>query len=158
MEVDASRVLPAWRRYQGHFYSAAAPALASAVAAAAPIVIISGGYGLVRADEQIGYYDKVFRPADWPRGLLEQLMIDEVRRVSAQSVVAFTSITSGYGQLIRRTPWREPRVATAIHVTCRPDGGGAMVKVPQALGRAFAAFWNRDPTGLPAGVVVEPLT
>lgn len=158
LRIDASRVLPAWCRYRGHFYDAAGPALADAVAASAHILIISGGYGLLRAEERIGYYDNVFRASDWPRGLLEQIMINEARRVDARAVVAFTSVSGGYGQLIGRTRWRDAGVDVALHVTCRIEGGGAMVKVPQALGLAFAAFWSHDLAALPAGVVVESLT
>ena len=66
-----ARVLPAWRRYTGTFYQNAQPALADAVARG-HVVIISGGYGIVRADEPISWYDKVLQLAEWPPGLLSQ--------------------------------------------------------------------------------------
>ena len=50
---SSSRVMPAWRRYQGGFYRHARPALGDA-AAAGNVVIISGGYGLAGACESIG--------------------------------------------------------------------------------------------------------
>jgi hypothetical protein len=68
--VDERLVLPAWRRYgRGQFYVQAREVLADA-AERGHIVIISGGYGLVRANEYIGDYNFIYRPAVWPVGLL----------------------------------------------------------------------------------------
>jgi hypothetical protein len=52
--ADTAHLLPSWRRYTGTFYQHGRPALGGAVAAA-HVVIISGGYGIVRADEPIGW-------------------------------------------------------------------------------------------------------
>ena len=49
-QADTTHLLPAWRRYTGTFYQHARPALADAVATG-HVVIISGGYGIVRGDE-----------------------------------------------------------------------------------------------------------
>ena len=72
-EVDAAlderRLLPAWRRYAGALYRAAAPDLGQAVADGRHIVIVSGAYGLVLVGEPIGSYDRVFSRADWLRWL-----------------------------------------------------------------------------------------
>jgi len=158
VHVDRTRLLPAWQRYDGHFYKAARSTLMRAVADRSHILIISGGYGLVRAEENIGDYDKRFRLSDWrPRGLLEQLVVDEAHRVNAQAVVAFASTTSEYAKLIRRIRWRSGGIDTALLVTRRPSRDGAMVKAPRTLGQAFAAFWNRYIEQLPTGVVVESL-
>lgn len=70
-ETDMSTMLPAWRPYTGTFYQHARPALAAAVRAG-HLIIISGGHGIVHADEPIGCYDKQLRLADWPLGLLNQ--------------------------------------------------------------------------------------
>jgi hypothetical protein len=155
LPVDSSRVLPAWQRYIGHFYQAATAALAQAVKDQAHILIVSGGYGLVRAEEEIGDYKRRLQLSDWPRGLLESLIVDETHRVNAQAVVAFASTSTDYARLIRHTRWRAAGIHTAVLVTCPPSGGGAMRRVPRTLGEAFAAFWERRP--LPAEVVVEPL-
>jgi hypothetical protein len=69
-----SLVLPAWRRYTGTFYQNARPALGDAVAAG-HVVVISGGYGIARAEELIGWYDRQLHLADWPAGLLESVLI-----------------------------------------------------------------------------------
>jgi hypothetical protein len=72
-KLDMTRVLPAWRRYTGTFYQHANPALADAVTHG-HVLIISGGYGILRAEELIGWYDRQLNLADWPRGVLESAL------------------------------------------------------------------------------------
>lgn len=155
--VDERRVMPAWRRYTGQFYQHAGKSLAAAVAAGVPVIILSGGYGLLRADEQIGSYNKVLKLSDWPPGLLERLLAEEAARVGATAVVAFTPATNDYAKLVRRAPWRQRGIIPVLHVTVTLEGGGAMVKVPQRLGQTFAALWERDPNRYPTGLNVERL-
>ncbi len=152
-DADLSAVMPAWRRYTGTFYQHAHPALAAA-ATAGHLVIISGGYGLVRADEPIGWYDKQFRLTDWPPGLLESALIGEARRTGAQTVVAFASATTQYSKLLRQTPWRNAGIRTYL-VTVVGVSGGAMVEVPRRLGDAFSVFWNGQDGAYPPGAIVE---
>jgi hypothetical protein len=152
--ADLSQVMPAWCRYTGTFYQYARPALAQAVSAG-HVVIISGAYGIARAGEPIGWYDKVLRLADWPDGVLESALISEAHRIGADRVVAFTSATTGYAQLMRRTPWREAGI-TARLVTITGVTGGAMVEVPRRLAQAFSAFWNRQDS-YPPGTIVDRL-
>jgi hypothetical protein len=153
--ADTGHVLPAWRRYTGTFYQSARPALADAVAAG-HVVIISGGYGIARADEPIGWYDKVLHLADWPSGLLESALIGEARRCGAQTVVAFASTTTDYTKLLRRTRWQQAGIDARL-VTITGVTSGAMSEVPRRLGQAFSAFWNRQHGGYPPGTTVEPL-
>ena len=154
--VDAGGLLPAWQRYQGGFYRSAGPALAKA-AEAGNVAIISGGYGVARAQETIGWYDKVLRLADWPPGLLEAALTGQARRVSADTVVAFVSQSGAYAQLLRRTPWRDAGLRACL-VTIGGVSGGAMAEVPRRLGQAFAAFWNQQHKSYPPGTVLEPLS
>jgi hypothetical protein len=153
--ADTAHVLPAWRRYTGTFYQHARPALADAVAAG-HVVIISGGYGIARADEPIGWYDKVLHLADWPAGLLESALIGESRRCGTHTVVAFASATTDYTRLLRRTPWQQAGIDARL-VTITGVTGGAMSEVPRRLGQAFSAFWNRQHDSYPPGTTVEPL-
>jgi len=155
-ETDTSGVLPAWRRYEGTFYRHARPALADAVATG-HVVIISGGYGVARAQEPIAWYDKILRLADWPPGLLESALIDQARRTGTDTVVAFASETTGYAQLLRRTPWQDAGLKACL-VTITGVTGGAMVEVPRRLGLAFGAFWNRQHDSYPPGTIVERLS
>ena len=156
-DADERRVMPAWRRYKGRFYQQAERGLGPAVAAGVPVIILSGGYGLLRADEPIGTYNKVLKRSDWPPGLLESLLADEAVRVGAEAVIAFAAATTGYAQLIRGAPWRQRGIAPVFLLTITGVGGGAMAKVPSRLGQALTALWERDHDGLPAGLSLERL-
>lgn len=153
-DADETRLLPAWRRYSGTFYQRAHRALTEAVANG-HVVIISAGYGLVRADEPIGTYNKKLHLADWPTGLLERLLVDEARRVEAQAVVGFAAATTDYAKLLRRTPWRGARVDARLVTIKGVRGTG---KVLQQLGVAFTAFWNQTPGHRPGDTMIERLT
>jgi Swt1-like HEPN len=154
-EADTAHLLPAWRRYAGTFYQSARPALADAVATG-HVVIISGGYGIARADEPIGWYDKILRLADWPDGLLESALISEARRCGTQSVVAFASATTDYARLLRRTPWQQAGIDARL-VTITGVTQGAMHEVPRRLGQAFSAFWDHQHGSYPPGTTTELL-
>lgn len=154
--VQQERLLPAWQRYTGTFYRTARPALYAAVSAGTNIVILSGGYGAVTATEHIGDYEMVLRLRDWPSGVLEQSLLDHARRTTPFAVVAFVSGSTDYARLIRRVAWQELAVPAYL-VTPVIEGGGAMVKVPRALGQAFSAFWRSDLAALP-NINVEQLT
>lgn len=156
--VDEVQLMPAWQRYTGSFYQSAGSALAEAASAGAHVTILSGGYGVVHADEAIGWYDRQLNPAEWPAGVLEDALISEAARVGAQDVVAFAAMTTGYARIIRRTPWRRAGIRRAVLVTVISSGGGAMVKVPRDLGIAFRAFWSGLPDAYPTGMRVEELT
>jgi hypothetical protein len=156
--VDEGQLMPAWQRYTGSFYQSAGSALAEAVSVGAHVAILSGGYGVVHADEAIGWYDRQLNPAEWPPGVLEDALISEAARVGAQDVVAFVARTTGYARIIRRTPWRRAGIRRAVLVTVISSGGGAMVKVPRDLGIAFRAFWSGLPDAYPTGMRVEELT
>jgi hypothetical protein len=123
----------------------------------AHVVILSGGYGLVRAQENIGTYEKQLRSAEWPAGLLEDALIAEAIRVEAKSVVVFAASSTGYAQIARSTRWNRAGIQQAVLVTAHVVGGGAMSKVPRDLGLAFAAFWNEVSEAYPTSIQVEEL-
>ena len=156
--VEEVQLMPAWQRYTGSFYQSAGSALAEAVSAGAHVAILSGGYGVVHADEAIGWYDRQLNPAEWPAGVLEDALIAEAARVGAQDVVAFAAATTGYARIIRRTPWRRAGIRRAVLVTVVSTGGGAMVKVPRDLGIAFRAFWSGRSDEYPTGMQLEELS
>lgn len=135
--MDESRFLPAWRRYSGHFYRAASSTLERLAAAGGPVVIISGGYGLVLLDEPIGSYKRAFALRDWPAGLLEACLASLCSGFGADWILAFCARTTGYAALVRSTQNR-----TGLSTTiASPElhGGGAQVLVPRASGEALAA-------------------
>ncbi|GAA2125949.1 hypothetical protein GCM10009727_14710 [Actinomadura napierensis] len=149
--------MPAWRRYDGGFYTSAADELRDAVNREAPLLILSGGYGLLHPQEAIGDYNKIMRLSDWPAGLLEGLLIGEARRRNVSSIVAFVAGSSDYAKLVRRTSWEQAEV-NAFLVTIEDAGKGASGKVPRRLGQAFSCFWQGQLADrYPEGTTVELL-
>ncbi|WP_410657153.1 hypothetical protein [Amycolatopsis sp. lyj-112] len=94
-KVDDHGLRPAWLRYNGHFYRNVGSAIGEA-AAHGRTLILSGGYGILRADEPIAYYDRKLRLSDWPSGVLEHAIIDEAHRIGATKVVGFVSASADY--------------------------------------------------------------
>jgi hypothetical protein len=138
--LDQSALRPAWQRYDGAFYRAAAPAIEGALHRGQHILIISGGYGIVRAGDAIGTYEAVFRPAQWPRGLLEDVILAYAERHRLVAVRAIASATTGYAALIRNDlPWRRAGIADSCLITPERTKG-AMKKAPGAQGEALVAL------------------
>ncbi|QRP43966.1 hypothetical protein [Amycolatopsis sp. FDAARGOS 1241] len=151
--VDDRTQLPAWQRYRGHFYRHVGDALPDA-AASGRLLILSGGYGVARADEPIACYDRKLRLRDWPPGTLEAAIQYEVQRLGTRRVLGFVSKSADYAKLLRRVRWD----VDATLVTIDFHGGGAQAEVPKRLAHAFAAVWLREPERMPPGVVTEPLS
>jgi hypothetical protein len=101
-------------------------------------------------------YAPVLRLADWPPGILESALVAEANRAGAETVVAFASATTGYAELLRRTPWRDGGV-TGWLVTITGVTHGAMTEVPRRLAQVFSAFWNQQRDGYPPGTIVKRL-
>lgn len=155
--ADERQVMPAWYRYNGGFYTAAEASLRDAVSAGTPLVVLSGGYGLLHAEEPIGNYDKIMRLSDWPAGLLEDLLVREAGRRNVPTVVAFAASSSDYARLVRNAPWRRAGL-TAFLVTIKGVSKGASGEVPRRLGRAFTCFWQQQPAEwYPEGTTLERL-
>jgi hypothetical protein len=146
-KVDQTTLMPAYRRYTGQLYKHGSAAIEAALAEERRVLIVSGGYGLILANEPIGWYEKRFALSDWPCGLLEGCILDYVRHEGITSVNAFMSRTTDYAELIRRIRWTEAGLAATL-VSPVAHGGGAMAKVPRAQGQAIAALINKglDPT------------
>jgi hypothetical protein len=133
-------LLPAWRRYAGAFYQAARPRLDAAVAVGAPLLIISGAYGLTLAPEPIGVYEWRFSLGDWPEGLLEDCLLAVAEYLRLRRVVAFCAQSTEYAELIRRTPWGRTDITAFLAAPAVIGRGGAQVLVPRACGQAVAGF------------------
>ena len=144
-KFDESTRMPAWRRYGGGFYGAAASSISQAIDENLHITIVSGGYGLLLTDEPIGMYEKVFRCADWPGGLLERAFAEYVQYHGLTSLRAFAAASTDYSKLLRGVSWNESGVRDAWLFS--PERvPGAMVKSPRAPGEAFAALIKRELT------------
>lgn len=139
-EVDERTLTPAYLRYSGKLYEHGSGSIELALTAGIPLLIVSGGYGVVLANEPIGTYEKTFVLSDWPAGLLESCVLYYARHVGARSVIAVMSKSSGYAKLIKRIDWRAAGItATLITPTC-PPCSGAQGKVPRAQGQVVAAL------------------
>ena len=158
IQLDDHLVTPAWQRYTGGFYKAAGTSIGLAVSSGAHIAILSGGYGVVRADEEIGWYEKALKKGEWRRGLLEESLISEAVRVGAKEVVAFAARTSDYAKIIKNTRWRKAGIQRAVLITSGRTDGGAMSKVPADLGSSFRAFWFGLSEEYPTDIWCQELT
>jgi hypothetical protein len=139
--VDERTLMPAYRRYSGRLYKHAATFIGGAVDSGQRVMIVSGGYGLLLADEPIGTYDQRFRLSDWPGEVLEGCILDYAHHEGIRSVIAVMASTTAYAKLIRGVKWRRAGLEATL-VSPVAHGGGAMVKVPRAQGEAVAALIN----------------
>ena len=103
------------------------------------MIIVSGGYGLVLAAEPIGYYEAVFKNSWWPDRLLDEVLIEYLRRHKLRALRAVASATTGYARLLRRVNWRLAGVESAMLLTPE-ETTGAMVKSPRAQGEALSGL------------------
>lgn len=156
-KIKDDLVMPAWLRNNGFFYQPAASSLKEAVSQGAHIVIISGGYGIVRAEEYIGDYDMKMSCSDWPDRVLEETLIHEAIRVGAKNVVAFASRSSDYATVIKGTRWSDAGIERALLVTHEPPVRVGQREILEDLGRAFSGFWNEQFATIPANVKVKAL-
>ena len=138
-EFEDRQLMPAWKRYEGTFYSEAGQALQGAINAGLHVLIISGGYGVIKACEPIGIYSTRLNLSAWPRGLLNEVLVAYATRHRLKSVRAFVSQSTNYCQLVARTRWADASITNAVIVA--PEATrGAMVKAPRAQGQALAGF------------------
>jgi hypothetical protein len=137
--LNETTLLPAWRRYVGALYEAAGSALREAVESdrAPHLLILSGGYGVVRADERIGDYNAKLVLSRWPRGLLQSAIADYARCRRLRRARLFAGGSTDYARVFRGVSWASFGVLDAVLYTPAPTTG-ALVKAPRALGEALA--------------------
>jgi hypothetical protein len=143
--LDESRLLPAWQRYDGQLYRSAR-ALGEPSRRGLAVAIVSGGYGVLLADDRIGDYNRRFSPGDWPPGLLEACLVSIAARLGKHTVIAFCSRTTGYADLVRRVPWRDAGLGAYLASPDTNGRRGTQVIVPRSEGEAVAAFADRTLT------------
>ena len=143
-QLDESVLLPAVERYTGYLYQAAGATLDALVKSSAGVLIISGGYGVIRATESIGWYSQSFKPGMWPNGLIGRCVEAYAAAVSAKAVVGFFSASTGYAKAFRKTSWSES-VAQVFQVSPQARArDGAQRKVPRAQGEALTEISRRQ--------------
>ena len=142
-KLDESALLPAAERYIGTLYQAAGDALDVLAGSGADLLIISGGYGVVRPSEPIGWYDQEFRNAMWPNGVVARCLAAYADATGATAVIGVLSATTQYARVFRSVRWPD-RVDHVLHVWPEPTAG-AMVKAPRAQGEALKVFSRNQP-------------
>ena len=121
--IDERMLLPAKERYIGAFYKAAEHALSYRDNREHHVIILSGGYGLLQADEPIGIYDAVFRPAWWPRGLVQRVLLAYAKRHDLAHVRAFVAASTAYRRVMESVSWHGSDIEDAILVSPIMRGG-----------------------------------
>jgi hypothetical protein len=97
--------------------------------AGAYLLIVSGGYGVVLADEPIGYYNREYQPGDWPDSIVRRALAAYADRWALSSVVAIAGHSTQYAKAIRRV--RSPgAVAGAVLVSPAHQGAGRGLSCP----------------------------
>lgn len=136
-QLDESRTVPANRRYTGMLYESANGVFERLEEVGAQVAIVSGGYGVVLGSEPIGWYKAQFDERDWPNGLVSRCLAAYAESIGATSVVGLFAETTDYAKAFRKVGWPDC-VGAAWLISPVSTGGGAMVKVPRAIGEALA--------------------
>jgi hypothetical protein len=100
------------------------------------VLIISGGYGLLCADEPISKYNLIFNARRWPQRLIPRCLEAYCEAHAIKTVTAFAGRKTPYAQVIRKTSWRHAGVQNAVLICPSFSGGGALHAVPKAIGQA----------------------
>jgi hypothetical protein len=155
---DERKRIPAWQRYDGALYAAGRQALADLMAAGNHLIILSGGYGAVLAEEPIGQYEARLNPAWWPNRLIERALLAYAQRHGVVSVRAFVASTGPYVSILKRIRWRDTGIDDALLFTPQVELG-AMRRSPATQGEALVALRDgilsptwRSSCGLPLDV------
>ncbi len=135
--IDESLLMPASKRYCGRLYAAAGKALEHVERVSAGLAIVSGGYGVTLAGEHIGWYDQRFDFTMWSNGLVGRCLAAYVEAIQARTVIGLFGRTTRYVKAFRRTKW-PAHVHEALLLSPELRGGGALIRVPSALGEALA--------------------
>ena len=136
--VDESAVMAAADRYDGHLYRAGRLAIRQLLDTGALVLVISGGYGVVLADEPIGRYECIFNPGMWPAGLVERCLASVASDSRVETVIGVLSASTNYAKVFRRTGW--PLSARQVFLAVPESTAGAMVKAPRAEGEFLGAL------------------
>ena len=141
--IDESTLMSAWRRYDGSLYRAASGALGDLLSEGMRIIILSGGYGALLAEEPIGDYSAALKPSWWPNRLLQRVLLAYAESQGISSVRAFASATSPYFRVLNSVRWRDAGIEDALLVAPEAQTGGTL-KSPASIGEALTALRDRD--------------
>ncbi len=124
-------------RYCGSLYKTAGSQLAYVEKAGAGLAVVSGGYGVVLAGEQIGWYNQRFDESMWPNELVGRCLAAYAEAIQARTVIGLFGKTTPYPNAFRSVKWPAD-IHEARLVSPEIRGRGALVKVPRAIGELLA--------------------
>ena len=104
-DVDESLRMAAVERHCGTLYESARGTLERLCRSVAGVAIISGGYGVVLAREQIGWYEQRFDQAMWSDDLVPRCLSAYAKVIGARTVVGMFGATTPYARAFRRAKW-----------------------------------------------------
>ena len=140
--------------YDGALYQV--PGLRGAVAAAMrsgaiDVVILSGGYGAVYADEPIHWYEKQMDFAYWKRHGLPAVLEECVELSGARTAYGFVARTTAYARILRAMDWprlrrRSPLAEAGLFYLDFPPGGNGLSR--RCLRRSVGRLWSSSKPGL----------
>jgi hypothetical protein len=119
VQLDERTLTPAWQRYNGTLYCAAAPVLGNAIQRGQlpHLLILSGGYGIVHAREPIGTYNATLVLRHWPNDLLPRAIAAYASRNCLRKAILLASASTSYVRVLRRVAWLRAGVKDALPVT-----------------------------------------
>ena len=140
---DERALMPAWQRYDGSLYRSGGNALGELLEQGMHIIILSGGYGAVLADEPIGNYNQALKTSWWPNRLLQRVLLSYAQRQGIECVRAFASATSAYFRVLSGMNWDAAGVEDALLIAPETQPGGTL-KSPASIGEAITSFAARE--------------
>jgi hypothetical protein len=142
--LELSHLMPAYKRYNGYLYEAMVPTLGTAIERGylPHLLVLSGGYGILRAEELIGFYNRKLAANDWPGDLIHAVLAAYAQKHRLRRARLFATGTSPYATVLRKAaPWVRYDVTDVLLFTPeRISRAGAQLKAPRALGQGLAAM------------------
>ena len=135
--LNETRLMPAVDRYSGYLYEQGRGAIRRLLSRQCEVLILSGGYGIVRAEEAIGLYDCRFDPSMWGGRLVERCLRAIASETPAREVIGVLSGSSTYAAAFRGTNWP---AGWRVSLVTPERAPGAQVRAPRAQGEALRAL------------------
>ena len=109
--------------------------VAGAIRSGVHCLVISGGYGLIRAEESIHEYEAAITSTrKYWKDVIPEVLSDYVQRNQIGRI--FIACSSSYANVLKRKGWQGDAKVYWCLPRLRPGEGGAMVKVPRLTGEA----------------------
>jgi len=146
-----SPVLSALDRYNGHLYNSS-PGFRNTIKEAYSknnihILIMSGAFGILTPSERIHNYDKQMAAMYWRRHGLPKIIEEYIEQNNITHVYGFFSRTTDYIKIMKSVDWKQLNVRSNLQLSRTyyinfHGEGGALVAVPQTLGKLLISFIN----------------